>query len=100
MKLCSKREENHSDKKSACSQCENPCKSKPHLSDEVEDSEKNQTEYVGTREASQRLNVSISTLSRWCRQGKIPGSQQDAPGSPWRIPVDFIEKMLAKKKNK
>ena len=100
MKFCSRHGKDHLDQKSACSQYENPCESKPHLSDEVKDSKKSQTAYVGTREASQRLNVSISTLSRWCRQGKIPGSQQDAPGSPWRIPVDFIEKMLAKKKNK
>lgn len=48
-------------------------------------------EYFGTKEASKKLNVSISTLSRWCRQGKIQGAQQDAPGSPWRIPEDFIE---------
>lgn len=58
-------------------------------------------EYLGTKEASKRLNVSISTLSRWCRQGKIKGAQQDAPGSPWRIPSDFIENYnTANSKNK
>lgn len=43
--------------------------------------------YMGTKEASSLWGVSQNTISRWCREKKIP-AEQDAPGSPWRIPVD------------
>lgn len=44
--------------------------------------------YMGTKEASQRWDVLPETVSKWCREGKIPGVEQDGKGSPWRIPYD------------
>ena len=55
-------------------------------------------DYIGTKEASKRLNVSCNTISRWCREGKIEGAEQDAPGSPWRIPTDCINSNMIKKR--
>lgn len=52
-------------------------------------------DFIGTKEAKQRFNVSKATLTRWCRNGQIPNAEQDAPGSPWRIPADFtIDKLV------
>lgn len=49
---------------------------------------------MGTKEAATKWGVKQSTVSRWCREGKIDGAEQDAKGSPWHIPKD------AKKPNK
>ena len=43
---------------------------------------------MGTQEAEKQWNVPRSTIARWCREGKIKGAEQDAKGSPWRIPKD------------
>ena len=51
-------------------------------------------EYVGTARAAEILGVTIATVSRWCREGKIAGAKQDAPGKPWRIPIAEIERLL------
>ena len=32
-----------------------------------------------------------SQITQWCRDGKIPGAEQDRKGSPWRIPVDALK---------
>ena len=45
-------------------------------------------EYIGTKEAAKKWNCKPDTVSRWCREGKIKGAEQDAKRSPWRIPVD------------
>lgn len=45
-------------------------------------------EFMGTKEASEKWGVTQNTVSRWCRDKKIPKVEQDAKGSPWRIPVD------------
>lgn len=45
-------------------------------------------EYVGSKAKSEEWGVSQSTISKWCREMKIPGAGQDAKGSPWRIPKD------------
>lgn len=42
--------------------------------------------YMGTREAAELWGVKQSTVSKWCREGKIDGAEQDKKGSPWRIP--------------
>lgn len=42
----------------------------------------------GTKEFAKKWNVSQQTVSKWCREGKIPGATQDAKGSPWHIPID------------
>ena len=44
--------------------------------------------YIGTREASEKWGVPASLIAQWCKKGLIKGAEQDAPGSPWRIPVD------------
>ncbi len=45
-------------------------------------------EYMGTAEASNKWGYKKDTISRWCREGKISGAEQDKRGSPWRIPND------------
>ena len=45
-------------------------------------------EYMGTKEASEKWGVSQGTIAKWCREGKIPGAEQDAEGSPWRLRID------------
>lgn len=47
-------------------------------------------ETMGTLEASQKWDVPQSTISKWCRDGKIPGAEQDKKGSPWHIPKDAV----------
>ena len=42
--------------------------------------------FMGTKEASRLWGVSQATVSRWCREGRIKNAEQDAQGSPWRIP--------------
>lgn len=54
-------------------------------------------EYMGTKEAAEKFNVKQSTVSAWCREGRVPNAEQDAPGSPWRIPVTFTRKDLLPK---
>jgi excisionase family DNA binding protein len=44
---------------------------------------------MGTKDASEKWGVSKSTVSRWCREGKIP-AEQDSKGSPWRIPENAV----------
>lgn len=41
---------------------------------------------MGTKEASELWGYSQNTISKWCREGIIPGAEQDAAGSPWHIP--------------
>lgn len=47
---------------------------------------------VGTKEAAKELNVLQATVSKLCREGKLPGATQDEKGSLWRIPVESIRK--------
>lgn len=44
--------------------------------------------YMGTREAAKLWGVKQSTVSKWCREKKIYGAEQDKKGSPWRIPIN------------
>ena len=53
--------------------------------------------YVGTKDAAKMLGVSQSTISRYCRESIIKNAEQDAPGSPWRIPIEEIEKIKRRK---
>ena len=46
--------------------------------------------YMGTREASEKWGIPSSVIAQWCKKGLIVGAEQDAPGSPWRIPVDSV----------
>ena len=43
---------------------------------------------MGTKEAAEKWGYSQSQISKWCREGAIPGAEQDAKGSPWHIPKD------------
>lgn len=57
-------------------------------------------EYMGTKEAAERFGVKPSTVSAWCRENRVPGAEQDSPGSPWRIPVTFTRQDLLPKQNR
>ena len=54
-------------------------------------------EYVGTKEAAEILGCSQSTVSKKCREGVFPRAEQDAPGSPWRIPKEDVTNYLSLK---
>lgn len=41
---------------------------------------------MGAPEAADIWGYSPDTVRRWCREGKIPGAEQDGRGRPWRIP--------------
>lgn len=45
---------------------------------------------MGTKEASILWGYTQTTISKWCREGKIQGAEQDAPNSPWHIPKNAI----------
>ncbi len=45
-------------------------------------------EYMGTKEAAEKWGYAQTTISTWCRLGKIEKAEQDKKGSPWRIPVN------------
>lgn len=45
---------------------------------------------MGTKEAAERWGYPQATISKWCRQNKIPGAEQDRNGSPWHIPKDAV----------
>ena len=48
-------------------------------------------DFVGTNVMAELWDCKPSQITKWCREGKIPGAEQDRPGSPWRIPVDAIK---------
>ena len=39
-------------------------------------------EYMGTTGNGGKWKCEQSTVTRWCRDGKIDGAEQDAKGSP------------------
>ena len=53
-------------------------------------------EYMGTKEAAEKWNVSQATIRKWCREEKIP-AEHDADGSPWRIPINAERPQSSKK---
>lgn len=42
------------------------------------------SEAIGTREFAEKFGVTPATVSKWCREGKIPDCNQDGKGSPSR----------------
>ena len=46
------------------------------------------SESMGTKEAEEKWGYKQATIRKWCRDGLIPGADQDAKGSPWHIPKD------------
>ncbi|HXF72670.1 MAG TPA: helix-turn-helix domain-containing protein [Actinomycetota bacterium] len=47
--------------------------------------------FVSAAEVGERLGVSPDTVTRWCREGRIPGMK---PGRDWRIPASVVEDLL------
>jgi hypothetical protein len=43
---------------------------------------------MGTKEASIKWGYPQATITKWCREGRIDGADQDRKGSPWHIPKD------------
>ena len=54
-------------------------------------------EMIGTKQAAEITGRSQQTISRWCRTGRIKGAEQDGVGSPWRMPLESILKMVRQK---
>ena len=59
--------------------------------------EKASMEMIGTKQAAEITGRSQQTISRWCRTGRIKGAEQDGVGSPWRMPLESILKMVRQK---
>lgn len=55
-------------------------------------------ETMGTKEAAELWGYTAATITKWCREGRIPGASQDCVGSPWHIPKDAKCPKLAKHK--
>ena len=53
---------------------------------------------IGTKEAAKLWGVTQATVSKWCREGKIEGAEQDAKGSPWRIPKSTEKPVIERKR--
>lgn len=53
---------------------------------------------MGTLEASKLWNYTQATITRWCREGLIPGAEQDREGSPWHIPKNAVCPKKSRKK--
>lgn len=43
---------------------------------------------VSTKAKAAEWHVTAAQVCKACREGKIPGAEQDKKGSPWRIPKD------------
>lgn len=54
--------------------------------------------FMGTKEAAEKWGCTQATVAKWCRENKIKGAEQDAKGSPWRIPAD-TEKPSSRKES-
>ena len=51
---------------------------------------------IGVPAFAEKFDVDPNTVRRWCREGKIPGVEQDGKGKPWRIPEDATPPTLKK----
>ena len=58
------------------------------------------SEAIGTREFAEKYGVTQATVSKWCREGKIPNCNQDGKGSPWHIPKDAVPPVGYKQRKK
>ena len=58
------------------------------------------SEAIGTREFAEKYGVTQATVSKWCREGKIPNCNQDGKGSPWHIPKDALPPVGYKQRKK
>lgn len=53
--------------------------------------EKDMGDFIGTKALAEIWGCKPSQIAQWCREGEIPGAEQDRKGSPWRIPVDALK---------
>ena len=58
------------------------------------------SEAIGTWEFAEKYGVTQATVSKWCREGKIPNCNQDGKGSPWHIPKDAVPPVGYKRRKK
>lgn len=56
-------------------------------------------DFVGSSEAAMRTGYNQSYIAKLCREGKMRNAEQDAPGKPWRIPVDSLNDWMRGEKN-
>ena len=52
----------------------------------MEKTEEKEMVNTRTKQAAELWGVKQATVSKWCREKKIHGAEQDKKGSPWRIP--------------
>lgn len=53
---------------------------------------------IGVPAFAELFSIHPDTVRRWCREGKIPGAEQDGKGKPWRIPEDALPPVGSKAK--
>src|SRR5689334_21759612 len=51
-------------------------------------------QYINAQEASKILNVHRSTVIRWIKDGKLPGSIRLPGTKAWRIPLSSYERFV------
>jgi excisionase family DNA binding protein len=49
--------------------------------------------YVGTREAAERLGVTVDTVRHWAQKGVIPGVQPAGPRGFWLFRTDQLDNL-------
>lgn len=57
-------------------------------------------EYMGTKEASEKWGYSVSTIQKWCREGKLSQvikAEKNKRNGHWKIPIDIECPMPIKK---
>jgi len=47
--------------------------------------------FLTSEEVAVRLDVTLGSVSRWCRQGLLPGAVQLGNRGPWLIPEKALE---------
>ena len=53
--------------------------------------EENTMEYMSTKEASEKWGYSVSTIQKWCREGKLTQvikAEKNKRNGHWKIPID------------
>lgn len=45
---------------------------------------------IGVPDFAKKYGYAAGTVRKWCRDGDIPGVEQDGEGKPWRIPSDAM----------
>lgn len=55
---------------------------------------------IGVPVFAEKFKVHPDTVRKWCREGKIPGAEQDNKGKPWRIPEDAVPPMRKRRVEK